>query len=190
LEVDGELFPWVGTALLHAQGDAAAVFVDFQNHDFDFFTQGNHLAGVDVLVGPVHFGDVYQAFDAGFDFNERTVVGQVGNLAEQTCALRIAASQTDPWVFAQLLDAQRDTALFLVELEHFGFDFLTDLQYFGRMADTAPCHVGDVQQTIDTAQVDECAVVGDVLDHTLDHSTFAERFEQFLALFAHAGFKD
>src|SRR5690606_27364508 len=186
LEVDGELFPRVGTALLHAQGDTATVFVDFQDHDFDFFTQGDNLAWIDVLVGPVHFGNVHEACDTGFDFNECTVIGEVRDLAEQTRTLRVATSKTDPWVFAQLLDAQRDTALFLIELEYLGFDFLAYLQNFRRVANTAPCHVGDVQQAIDTAEVDESAVVGDVLDYALDHSAFAEGFEQFLTLFAHA----
>src|SRR5690606_33210620 len=104
-----------------------------------------------VLVGPVHFGNVHQAFDAGFDLDERTVVGQVGDLAEQAGALRVAAAQADPGIFAQLLDAQRDAGFFLVELEDLGFDFLTHLQHFGRVADTAPGHVGDVQQAVDTA---------------------------------------
>jgi hypothetical protein len=31
-----ELFPRVGHALLHAQRDAATVFVDLEHHDFDF----------------------------------------------------------------------------------------------------------------------------------------------------------
>ncbi len=103
----------------------------FQDHDLDFFAQGDNLARIDVLVGPVHFGDVHQAFDTGFDFDERAVVGQVGDLAEQAGALRIAASQAHPRIFAQLLDAQGDAALFLVELEDLGFHFLAHLQDLG-----------------------------------------------------------
>src|SRR5690606_3900575 len=187
LEVDGELFPRIRAALLHAQGDATTVFVDFQDHDFDLFAQGHDLARIDVLVGPIHFGYVHQTFDAVFHFNERTVVGQVGDLAEQTGTLRVATCQTDPGIFAQLLDAQGDTALFLVELEHLGFVVLTDLQAFGSITDTTPCHVGDVQQSVDVAEVDERTVVGDVLDHALDDGTFVQGLEQLFALFAHAG---
>src|SRR5690606_18880349 len=83
LEVDRELFPRVLTALLHAERDTATVFVDLENHDFDFFAQSDNLARIDVLVGPVHFGNVHQTFDTVFDFNERTVVGEVRDLAEQ-----------------------------------------------------------------------------------------------------------
>jgi hypothetical protein len=46
-----------------------------------------------------------------------------------------------------------------------------------------------VQQAVDAAQVHERTVVGDVLDHALDHSTFVQGFEQLLAFFAHAGLK-
>src|SRR5690606_35182598 len=189
LEVDGELFPRIRTALFHAQRNAAAVFVDFQNHDFDFFAQGDYLARIHVLVGPIHFGNVHQAFDTGFNFNECTVVGQVGDLAEQASALRVAAGKADPWIFAQLLDAQGDAALFLVELEDLGFDFLTHLQNFGWVADSAPGHVGDVQQAVDAAQVHERTVVGDVLDDALDDGAFGQGFQQLLTLFAHGGFQ-
>ena len=109
-----EFLPGVGLALLHAERNTAAFFVDVKNHDFDFVTQLHNLLRIDVLVGPVHFGDVHQAFDAAFDFNESTVVGDVGDLAEETGALRIAAGNADPRIFAQLLEAQRNTVLFLV----------------------------------------------------------------------------
>ena len=181
----GELLPRVGVRLLHAQRDAATILVDLQNHDLDLVAQADHLAGVDVLVGPVHFGDVHQTLDARLDLDERAVVGDVGDLAEHAGVLRVATTDADPRIFAQLLDAQRDAVLLLVELEHLGGDFLTDLQHFRRVTDTAPCHVGDVQQTIDAAQVNERTVVGDVLDHALDHGAFRQRLEQlgaFLAL--------
>src|SRR5690606_21307994 len=189
LEVGGELFPGVLAALLHAQRDAATVFVDLEDHDFDLFAQGHDRARIDGLVGAVHFGAVHQAFDTGLDLDERAVVGQVGDLAEQAGALRVATRQADPRIFAQLLDAQRDAALFLVELEDLGFDFLAHLQDLGGMTHAAPGHVGDVQQAVDAAQVDERTVVGDVLDHALDHGAFVQGLEQLLALFAHAGFQ-
>jgi hypothetical protein len=81
-----KLVPRIGLALLHAERDTATLFVDLEDHDFDFVAELDNLRRVNVLVGPVHFGDVHQAFDALLDFNERTVVGQVGDLAEQAGA--------------------------------------------------------------------------------------------------------
>ena len=123
-----ELFPRVGLALLHAERDAAPVLVDLEDHDFDFVAQLTRpCVGCDVLVGPVHFGDVHQAFDARLDLDERAVVGDVGDLAEQARALRVAARDADPRIVAQLLQAQRDAVLLVVELQDLGGDFLADL---------------------------------------------------------------
>jgi hypothetical protein len=46
------------------------------------------------------------------------------------------------------------------------------------MLDALPRHVGDVQETVDAAEVDERAVVGEVLHHTLDHCAFLQIVEQ------------
>ena len=42
------------------------------------------------------------------------------------------------------------------------------------MVDAAPGHVGDVQQAVDAAEIDERAVVGDVLDHAVDDLALVE----------------
>ena len=57
------------------------------------------------------------------------------------------------------------------------------------MTHATPCHIGDVQQTVDTAEVNEGAIVGDVLDYALNDRTFLEIFEQLLTIFTHAGFE-
>ena len=59
-------------------------------------------------------------------------------------------------------------------------------EHFRRMLDAAPCEVGDVQQAVDAAQVDERAVVGDVLDDALDDRAFGQRRQQLFALLAQA----
>ncbi len=50
------------------------------------------------------------------------------------------------------------------------------------MADAAPRHVGDVQQAVDAAEVDERPVVGDVLDDALEHLALGQRLERVLLL--------
>jgi hypothetical protein len=85
------------------------------------------LDGSDVLVGPVHLGDVHQAFDARLDLDEAAVVGDVGDLAEQAGAGGVAARHAHPRIVAQLLEAQGDAVLLGVELEHLGGEFLADL---------------------------------------------------------------
>ena len=70
LVVHREVIPRICLALFHTQGNTTTLFVDFKNHDFNFITQGNNLGRMNVLVGPIHFGNVNQTFDALFDFNE------------------------------------------------------------------------------------------------------------------------
>ena len=48
--------------------------------------------------------------------------------------------------------------------------------------DAAPCHVGDMQQAVDTAEIDKRAVVGDVLDHAVDHLALFEAGDDLTAL--------
>ena len=45
-----------------------------------------------------------------------------------------------------------------------------------------------MQQTIDTTEIDECAVVGDVLDDTGHDGALFQGFHQLRTLFAHRGF--
>ena len=56
------------------------------------------------------------------------------------------------------------------------------------MAHTAPCHVGDVQQAVNSAQINERTVLGDVFDHAFDRRAFFEGVHQLGALFAHRCF--
>ena len=94
-----ELFPRVGHALLHPERDAAALLVDLEDHDLDLVAELHDLGRVYVLVGPIHLRDVHQALDALLDLDERAVIGEVGDLAEQARARRVAARQgrpTDP----------------------------------------------------------------------------------------------
>ena len=50
------------------------------------------------------------------------------------------------------------------------------------MRHAAPRHVGDVQQAVDAAEIDERAVVGEVLDRAAQHLALGERVERRLLL--------
>ena len=59
-----------------------------------------------VLVGPIHLGDVYQAFYTLFQLSKTAVVGKIGDLGFDTAAFGITASDLQPGIFAQLFQAQ------------------------------------------------------------------------------------
>src|SRR5690554_2682417 len=182
VELAGELFPGVSMALLDTQGDTTTLFVDIQNHDFNFVANLNHFGRMDVLVGPIHFGNVNQTFHTFFQLSEAAVVGQVGNTRHNAGTFRITGLDIDPGIGAQLLQTQGNTVALAVELQNFYIDFVAHIDDFARVLDALPSHIGNVQQTIHTAQVDEGAVVGEVLDDTFCFHTFLQGSQQRFTL--------
>ena len=115
-----------------------------------------------------HLADVDQALDALLELHEGAVAHHVDDLALDaacrpgTCLRR---SPTGWRVFCL-----RPRAIFSFSwsmcriMTSISWSILTISR---RMVDAAPAHVGDVQQAVDAAQVDERAELGDVLDHAL-----------------------
>ena len=96
LVVLAELHPRIRLALLEAERDAAALFVDVEHHDLDLVADLHDLVRVDVLVRPVHLGHVDEAFDALLDLREAAVVGDVRDLAEQPRVRADSAARDRP----------------------------------------------------------------------------------------------
>src|SRR6185437_8718226 len=178
----GELLPGIGLALLQAEGDAAPFFIDIQHHDLDFLPGVHDLGGIDVLVGPVHLRNMHQAFDAVLDLHERAVVGDVGDLAEHARVRRVAPGDVLPRICPELLQTQADARALPIELQDAHVDLVADLHDFGRVLHALPRHVGDVQQAVDAAQVDERTVVGEVLDRAAHDCAFLQILHQRAAL--------
>ena len=74
----------------------------------------------------------------------------------------------------------------VIDLDDLHLDGLADVQHFARMIDAAPGDVGDMQQAVDAAEIDERAVIGDVLDDAFDRHAFFEVGHDFVALFGAA----
>src|SRR5882672_2471111 len=177
-----EHFPGIAHGLLEAERNPALDRIDFENLHFDFLRGRNDLAGVHVLFGPRHFRDVDQAFDARLQFDERAVVGDVGDAAGEARIERILRLDALPRIVQQLLHAERDAVGLVVDLDDLDLDGLADGQHVGRVIDPAPGDIGDVQEAVDAAEVNERTVIGDVLDHAVDHLTLFEVLHQLLAL--------
>src|SRR3546814_3617368 len=64
---------------------------------------------------------------------------------------------------------------------------VADVDQFRRMADAAIAHVGDMEQAVDAAEIDERAIIGDVLDHAVDDLAFGKRLDEARTLLG-AGF--
>ncbi len=123
-----------------------------------------------------------EALDALFEFDEDAVVNDTDDLAFDFSACWIFFRGADPRIVRELLEAERDALLFLVELEDDDFDFLIGLDDVGRMLDAAPAQIGEVEEAVDAAEIDEGAVLGDVFHVALDLVALVERFHELSAL--------
>ncbi|GJD70977.1 hypothetical protein MMMDOFMJ_3931 [Methylobacterium gnaphalii] len=77
----------------------------------------------------------------------------------------------------------------VVDLDDLDLHRRADLYDLGRVVYAAPRHVGDVQQTVDAAEIDERAVLGDVLDDAIDDLTLFEVGHQLATLLGAALFE-
>ena len=79
-----------------------------------------------------------------------------------------------------MLQTESDFLFVIVNVQDHDFDFFIDLHHLRRVIDAAPAHIGDMQQAINTAQVDEGTEVGDILDQTCAEVTYFQVAEKFL----------
>ena len=130
-----------------------------------------------------------QTFNAGFDFDESAVGHQIDDLTGNQFAFGIFFNDIVPGIAGLLLETEGDTFFVFVDADDGDFEFLTDGEDFAGMVDTAPGDVGDVEQTVNAAEIDEGTEVGDIFDNA--HAEIADSHirHEFAALFAEAVFE-
>src|SRR5437867_3939061 len=174
--------PRIGLDLLHAQRDPLGAAVDVEHDHLDVVADVDELRGVADAASPGHLGDVDEPFDAGLELDERPVVGEAHDLAVRLGAGGVRLLDALPRVRRLLLVAERDAARLTVEVEDDHLDLVADLEDLRGMADPTPAHVGHVQQPVDPAEIDEGAVVGDVLHGAGEHHALGQHLERVLLL--------
>src|SRR5579862_1344497 len=144
-------------------------------------------------LGPGHFADVDEPFNSLLKFNERSVIGHADDASLHVRTLGIAVLGIEPWIRRELLESQRYALLVFVVLQNFDLNLIADIDQILGVSESSPGHVGDVEQAIEAAEIDERAVLGKILDDSGEDRTFLEMlqslgsllilfaFEQFLA---------
>ena len=169
-------FPRIGLGLFHAEADFLGIGIEAQHNDVDDVTDLDDAARMFDTFCPAHLADVDETLDALFEFDECTVVDEADDAAQSTNAGRITLCGVFPRIWRELFVAQADALIFFRVLEDFDLDLVADLNDFVRMIDTTPAHIGDVEEAVDAAQVNERTVFGDILDDTVEDGTFVETF--------------
>src|SRR5699024_7249433 len=155
-----ELLGEVLVGLLQRQGDAAAVQVDVDDLDHGLLADGDDLVR-DIHVALGQLGDVDQALDALLDADERAERNQLGDLARHDLADGVGAGEHAPRVLLGRLQRQGDALAVQVDLENLDGVPVADLYGLGRVVDVLPGQLGNVDQAVNAAKVDEGAEVDD-----------------------------
>ena len=104
VEVGSKLSPGIRNALLDPERNSPALPVNIEDHHLNFISNLYNLRWVDVLIGPVHFRDMHQPFNAFLNLNETTVIRNIGNLAGQSGINWKSTSNGFPRIRAQLFN--------------------------------------------------------------------------------------
>src|SRR4029077_13267569 len=178
----GGCAPRVGESLLQAERNPALVCFDVEDYHFHFFA---HLHDFRRMLGPLrpaHFADVDEAFDARLDLNEGAVIGDADNFSLDTRSGREAFRHGGPRVGQKLLAAEGNALLVFVEFQYLNLNFFAGLNHGRRVRNAAPDQVADVKQAVQSAQVNEDAIVGDIFHFSGDDRAFGEGGDQRIAL--------
>src|SRR5438105_956303 len=174
--------PRILLRLLHAERDFFFGLIDFQHDRFDRLADGDELRRMPYVAGPAHLGDVHEPFNPRLQLHERAVVRNRHDLALHPRSNRILRGDILPRIRLQLLEAERNALALPVDVENLDLELLADLHHLGGMRHAAVAHVGDVQQAVDAAEIDERAEVGDVLDDTFADLLDRQLLHQHVAL--------
>src|SRR5262249_39680509 len=152
-------------------------------HGLDLIVDLHDLGRMLHALRPAHLAYVDEPFDALLQLDEGAVIGDADDASLDARTDGIALRRVKPRVGRELLEAERDALLVFVELQNFDVDLVAHVDQVARMRQAAPRHGGNVQQAIDAAQVDESAVVGQVLDGAGKVCALVKLFQGLAALF-------
>ena len=176
-----DLVPRVGLELADAEGDLLISLVDAEHDGLDILTEGENIGRTGDALGPGELGDVDESLDSLLDLHEGAVGHEVRDLSADLLTDREALLDAVPGIGLELLEAEADAFLVLVDLEDDDGEAVAGLDCLARMGEAGPGHVGDVEESVDTIEIEECPEIGDVLDGTLDLIAGAHGAEELLA---------
>src|SRR2546423_4043934 len=178
----GQHHPRILLRLLHTERYLLLVRIDLQHDCFDRLADRNELRRMTDVARPAHLADVNEAFNSGLELDERTVVRDRDDLPGHSRTDGIFFGNILPRVALELFQAEGDSFAIPVDVEDFDFQLLTDVHHLGRVLNAAVRHVGDVEESVDATEIDECTEVGDVFDDSFAHLILLQLLHQLLAL--------
>src|SRR5215203_310496 len=172
-----QCLPGILLHLLHAEADATSSWIDAENFYFHEVARINDFARMLDALGPAHFRNVHQSFNAILELYKCTVISDARDTTVHTRSNRETFFDTGPRIGKELFVSERDAFALAIEFEDFDLNVIAYSKQFVRILQTSPRHVRHMQETIDASEIDKCAVVGEVFDLTFDHDVFFNLLE-------------
>ena len=155
-----ELFGVVLVCLLNGQGDATTLEIDVDDLDHNFLANGDNLVrNLDVALSQL--GDVNQALDALLDANEGAERNELGDLTRNDLAHSVGAGEYAPRIFLGSLQGQGNALAVQIDVQNLNGYLVTNGDNLRWVVDVLPRQLGNVNQAVDTAEIDEGAEVDD-----------------------------
>src|SRR5271170_271207 len=101
-----------------------------------------------------------ETFDPGFHFDKGSKIGQTRDSAVDALASLVFVRCQIPGLRLELFEPERNAPGCSIHLQNLDLKLLTHGQQILRMIHPAPRDISDVQQPIDSANIDEGAVAG------------------------------
>ena len=185
---DFDIFPRIFLELFDTEAHLAVVAVEGKDYSLHFVADFQEILSGTEVLRPRHLADMYKTFYAGSDFKECAIIGHDNNFAIDLVANLKLCVESIPGMGLELLEAEGDALLLVIEVENDDIEFLVEFDNFAGMVHATPGKVGDVYKTVDTAKVDEYAIGGDVLDSSFEHLTLFELGNDLALLLLEFGF--
>ena len=87
-----------------------------------------------------------------------------------------------PRMRSELLQTESNTLLLIIKVKDNNIEFLTDFNEIMGIVNATPGKICDMYETVNTTQVNEYAVRGNILNNTLEYLTFLEFADDFFLL--------
>ena len=116
-----------------------------------------------------------ETFDSRLEFDEGPEICDARDGAGNPLADRVALGRGLPGLRLELFQAERDSPVGRVDLQHLDLELLANGEHVLWIGDAAPRDVTDVQQAVDSAEIDEGAVGGEAAHRAADNVAFPDR---------------
>ena len=177
------LFPRICFEMTNGEGEFLFFLADADHDGVDLLAVLKNITRAVDSACPREFTDVNETLDTGFELNEGAVGNEASNFATDLEIHRIFLGDFVPWVFRHLFEAEGDAEALFIDLENENFDLLTGLEHFGRVTEATPSHIGDVEETVESVEVDEGTEFGEIFDTAFDLGALVEVRQELGAFF-------